>query len=173
VAEVKPNRLGAPAIVVVPEDELAGEHWREDHATSPDDRGSPPAATAVDPHTSPNDRLRQSSEINGLVRLLTAAHERADKTEVDLRIEREAREAVQAELAAEKDARAKAEGKTEAAEQALAGERARANALGAKLEQSETRARTAEGEASALRQAEAERKGRGRLRRVLAAWRGE
>jgi hypothetical protein len=31
---IKPNRLGAPAIVVVPEDELAGEHWREDHATS-------------------------------------------------------------------------------------------------------------------------------------------
>jgi hypothetical protein len=156
---IKPNRLGAPAIVVVPEDELAGEQWREDRPTTPDNRASPPVVALGDPHTSPDDRLRQSTEINGLITLLTAEHERAD------RAERRAE-------AADADRRA-AEARAEAAEQARDAERARADSLRDRAERVEERAKTAEGEAEQLRRAEAERKARGRLRRVLTAWRGE
>jgi len=38
---IHPNRRGAPALVVVPEDELAGELWREQR-TTPDDTGTSP-----------------------------------------------------------------------------------------------------------------------------------
>ena len=66
---------------------------------------------------------------------------------------------MQAELIAQKEARAKAEGKTETVEQALAGERARADPLGAKLEHAENRARTAEEAAEQLRRADEARRG--------------
>ncbi len=88
----------------------------------------------------------------GLTGLLAAQHERADRTEADLRTEREAQEAVQGELVAEKEARAKAEGKAEALQDRLG---------------------IAEEAAEVLRLVEAERRGRGRLPRLLAAWRGE
>jgi hypothetical protein len=58
-------------------------------------------------------------------------------------------------------------------EKALDGERSRAEALRDKLEQARAEARHATEVAKSLRQAEAARRGLGRLARLRAAWRGE
>jgi hypothetical protein len=94
---IVPNRLGAPAIVVVPEDELEAEEWRQDRPTPPDNRVSPPGASPGEPDTSPDDRADFSRSLNILqaaVASLTdravAAEQRADRTERErdaLRIE--------------------------------------------------------------------------------------
>jgi hypothetical protein len=47
---IMPNRKGAPAVIVVPADELQGEQWRQDRPTppviSPGDRPTPPDTAA-------------------------------------------------------------------------------------------------------------------------------
>jgi hypothetical protein len=76
--------------------------------------------------------------------------------------------------------RAEAERTTERAERALTGERQRADALRDRLDQAQAElavaqhdAQTAQQAAAALRQAEADRKARGLVARLRAAWRGE
>ncbi len=80
-----------------------------------------------------------------------------------------------------------AEGRADRAEQAIAGERARADAVRARLDamqeqlaaeaeaadQARSQAQAAQDNAEKLREADATRKGRGRLARLKAAWRGE
>ena len=82
---------------------------------------------------------------------------------------------------------ATAEARADRAEQDLAGERARADAVRARLDamqvqlaaeakaadQARRQAQAAQDNAEILREADAARKGRGRLARLRAAWRGE
>lgn len=113
-----------------------------------------------------------ASTISGLAVLLTEQHKERERLETDLRTEREAREQVQAELVAEKEARAKAEGVAEAEHQALVRADERANKAEAALAL-EREARTKAEELA--RQADTERIAfwsRGRVARVVAAWKG-
>jgi hypothetical protein len=56
---IKPNRLGAPATIIIPEDELAAEQWREDHLTPPD---APRAEKALTGERARADSLRDRLE---------------------------------------------------------------------------------------------------------------
>jgi hypothetical protein len=44
---IMPNYPGAPAVIVVPEDELGAEQWRQDRATSPSEAGATPPSEAA------------------------------------------------------------------------------------------------------------------------------
>jgi DNA repair exonuclease SbcCD ATPase subunit len=143
-----PNRQGAPAIIIVPEDELAAEQWRQsrsDRATSPDEGDTPP-----DVRPTSSDTAILEAEISRLSTLLGAAGERADRAEqrsvaadadrrqADIRIEAAEADRRQADAdrrAAEtrgNQAEQRAEAERERANRAQAGresERARADAL--------------------------------------------
>ena len=138
------------------------------------------------------------------VTLLADASARADRAEAAVAAERgradalrdrlnamqeqfaDAHAALQAAELAETRVAA-AEGRADRAEQAIAGERARADAVQARLDstqeqlaaeaeaanQARRQAQAAQDNAETLLEADAARKGRGRLARLRAAWRGE
>jgi hypothetical protein len=132
-------------------------------------------ATVREAHAGEVSALRERAEV--AERRADAERQRADAAEED-------RRAAETRIAA-------AEGRADRAEQAIAGERARADAVRARLDamqvqlaaeaeaadQARRKAQDAlqgaEAIAAASARAEAERKGRGRLARLRAAWRGE
>jgi hypothetical protein len=194
---IQPNRMGAPAIIVVPEEELAAETWRQERPTPPD-----AGETEADVPPSPP---------NGAAVLDQFERERAAlKGQIDaLRSETQALMGLVAEIRSERDRerqradhafgmidefkadKSRETARAERAEQALAGERNQADALRDSLEVANTGARQvaeahssqlaelrviadqARAEMEELRQADAERKARGRWTRLRAAWRGE
>jgi hypothetical protein len=194
---IQPNRTGAPAIIVVPDEELAAESWRQDRPTLPDigdteaDKPpSPPNGAAV------LDQFEhERTAFKGQIDALRGENQALADLVAEVRSERE-RERQRAEqafctidgLKAEKDREAARADRTE---QALIGERARSNALRDRLDTLEAGAREAQqaaevqqdrlraevdsarAELAEARRAEDERKGRGRWARLRTAWRGE
>ena len=128
-------------------------------------------ATVREAHAGEVSALRQRAEV--AERRADAERQRADAAE-------EERRAAETRIVA-------AEGRADRAEQAIAGERARADAVRARLDamqvqlaaeaeaadQARRHAQAAQDNAEILREADAARKGRGRLARLRAAWRGQ
>jgi hypothetical protein len=155
---IVPNRLGAPTTVVVPADELGAEEWRQDRPTSSDNQATTSVTSPVDRPSFPGDRPGQTSEINRLISLLTAAHERGDRAE-------------HRADAADADRRA-AEARAEAAEQRADRAERRADATQAELAGAQVALVGAE---TRLREAEAARAefwSRSRFARLKGVWRG-
>lgn len=156
---IVPNRLGAPTTVVVPSDELGAEEWRQDRPTSPDNQATTPVTSPVDRPSFPDDRPEQTSEINRLISLLTAAHERGDRAEHRADVADADRRAAEARAEAAEQRGDRAERRADTAQAELAGVREA-------LAGAETRLREAEG-------ARAEFWSRSRWQRVRAVWRGK
>jgi hypothetical protein len=177
---IMPNRKGAPATVLVPQDELSAEQWRQDRPTP-----------QVDPPT-PGDADR-SSAVEVLQLAFDREHERADRAEkradaadtdrraAEARADRETARADRAEQGRE-DERARGDALRDRVE-ALQAQLVQLEAEGAvsdvhaaeltaQLRQVRAEALEVSQAAEALRQADAERRGRGRLVRAWRAWRG-
>ena len=159
---IRGNFPGAPAIVLVPEDDLTAEQWRGDRPTSPVDRPTPPYEGGATP---PDTGL--------LARGLAALEDAIAVLREQLAAERQGKERAEAAVAGERSRsdvlRSRLDEMIEAraeADRAIAEERLRADAAHAA-------AQAAQQAAEQLRQADEARRARGRLRRVLAAWRGE
>jgi hypothetical protein len=188
---IQPNRLGAPAIVVVPEEELGGELWRHERETTPDaPRPAPdvPLQLYGDDERARADQaeqraVRAEQRADEAVQLAKTALARAD------RAEERTEEANRRANAADADRRI-AESRAEKAEATLEAERQRADTLRATVDElkagqslmTDMHTKELDGlrkqhqavqqAADELRQAEATRKARGRLRRAWDGWRG-
>jgi hypothetical protein len=152
-----PNRRGAPVFVIVPQDALEGEQWRTEEESTPPNV-SPNSADArankAEEHAELAERRAEQAEQRA-----NEAHKRADVA-VAL---------VDRTLAQLADANARVDhALAQAAEAAT-----RADRLRDERDNAQVRAQTAQAEAEALRQANAQRKARGRWERLRAAWRGE
>jgi chromosome segregation ATPase len=181
----------------VPGDELAAETWRQDRPTPPD-KGetdadvppSPPNGTAVLAQFE-----HERTALKGQIDALRGETQALTGLVAEVRSERD-RERQRADHAfgtidALKVDKAREVARADRAEQALADERNRADALRESLEVANTGARQvaeahssqlaelrvvadqARTEMAELRQADHDRKGRGRWARLRAAWRGE
>jgi hypothetical protein len=151
-----PNRRGAPVFVLVPEDALEGEQWRTEEESTAS-------------NTLPNDADERANK----------AEERAERAERRAeQAEQRANEAhkradvavalVDRTLAQLADANARIDqALAQAAEATI-----RADRLRDERDNAEARAQTAHKEAETLRQADTDRKARGRWARLRAAWRG-
>jgi hypothetical protein len=188
---ILPNRQGAPAVIVVTDDELAAEQWREHRATPPSVGAT---AEAVEPPTPGSEaavetvlaalREAHAGEIGRLIEALATERERVDALIASHRSEIVA---VEAKLTAE-TARADAAGREahglsnrvmvllrdvdRAAAEADA-LRAEAEVAEAKLATARTAAQDAREQLDAYRREDAERKARGLLVRLRDALRGK
>ncbi len=143
-SRVRPNRPGAPTLVLVSEEELAGELWRQDR-TPPDDQADPP-------------EHRVDDRANRAEQRADAAEQRADRAE---RRADDALALADRTLAQLADAHARAD----RAESVLVRERQRAD-------EAQRAAQRALQTVETLRQADAARKARGLPARLWIAWRG-
>jgi hypothetical protein len=186
---ILPNRLGAPAIVIVPEDELSGELWRHERETDPDVPRSTTDVQDLPYGDAERERaradqaeqraVRAEQRADEAVQLAKAALARADRAE-----ERAEEANKRAEIADvnRRAAEAGADAERTRADQAEEDRRAaegRADALREKLDHTERDlavvrhdAEAAQQAAAELRLAEEARKARGRLRRAWDGWRG-
>ena len=143
---IVPNRCGAETIVIVPEEDLAGERRRD---TPLGDNGG---TTPDDPEAA---RIALSGVILPLQEAIVALREQLTASQAHIN---------------------QAEARAMQAEKAVAAERTRADAdraaMQSRLESAQAELRRALDAAEALHQAEAERKARGALRRAWEAWRG-
>jgi chromosome segregation ATPase len=121
-----------------------------------------------------------AAAVNRLVDQLEHERARADDAVTRAADLREAIAVLEARLAGSEGALAEARAHAERAETSRDADRARAEALRQMLDEAEAaekraraRAETAEDHVEALRQTEEARRGRGRLARLRAAWRGE
>ena len=159
-----PNKPGAPATIVVPEDELAAEQWRQDRpdrATFPDEGDTSPNNVRATHPDSPH----LEAEISRLTASLAAADERAAKAEQRAEAADADRRqaAMRADIAdsdrrqADADRRT-AEARAHEAEQGRERAVALADELRDRVEVAQQRARAAEAaaEAAQIAQAEAE-----------------
>ena len=147
---IMPNYPGAPAVIVVPEDELGAEQWRQDRGgTPPSDAGATlPCEAAPTP----------SYDISALEGAVASLTERAEAAET--RADRAEARADQAIALAGRTVAQLAD-----AQAALADERVRADQVRAQVD--ELRAQLAK-----LREDDAARQARGLLARLRDAWRG-
>ena len=164
---IQPNRKGAPTIVVVAEDELDGERWRQER-TSPDVGEQPPS-----PWANETERGANEGGHTLLAGALAALEDAVQVLREQLAAERQGKERAEAAVAGERSRsdvlRSRLDEMIEAraeADRAIAEERLRADAA-------YTAAQAAQQAPEALRQADAARRARGVLTRLRAAWRGE
>jgi hypothetical protein len=168
--------------VLVPAD------WAQPRGDGPwDDEQADPTDSAAGPTDNPTDGVEIAAAIEAVMSALREGHagEVSALRETVTAVEAKALVLDQARAAAEQ-ARVQAEARADRAEAALAGERNRADALRASLEnarvsrqhareaqrQAEAAAQAALQAADALNRADMARRGKGRLARTLAAWRG-
>lgn len=152
-----PNRRGAPVFVIVPEDALEGEQWRTEEESTPPNtspNGSDEIANKAEERAELAERRAEQAEQRA-----NEAHKRADVA-VAL---------VDRTLAQLADANARVDQVLAQAAEATT----RADRLRDERDNAAARAQAARTEAEALRQADADRKARGRWARLRAAWRGE
>ena len=193
---IQPNRIGAPAIIVVPDEELAAEGWRHDRPTPPDIGNTEADVPPSTPNGAALDQFEhERAALKGQIDALRGENQALTGLVAEVRSERD-RERQRAEHAfgtidgfkAEKDREA---ARADRAEQAITGERARSDALRNRLDEVEAAAREAQQAAEAhqdrlraevdsaraelaeARRAEDEWKGRGRWARLRAAWRSD
>jgi len=169
-----PNRKGAPAIVVVPEDELDAEDWRPD-------QGSPPDEDRTRPDSRVDLAEQRAVEAGQRAHAALAVADRALAQLADaqaaLTAERLRGDALRQQLvrtdARSDELRTEARAAREHADELQAGQelmtQMHAHALAEAAEQLSRVREAAEG----LRQAEADRKARGLLARLRAAVRRE
>jgi hypothetical protein len=172
---ILPNHPRGLTVVVVPDDALAGEDWRRVAPTVPDElattgdtlagQGEQPATllagalaaleTAVMTLREQYADAKQRAE---------AAEQRADRAEAGRAEERGRVDKAEAGRAEERQRAEAINALLEATQEELAGQRALTDETRAEAEK-------AHAEAEAIRQADAERKARGLVARLRAAWR--
>ena len=137
---VHPNRPGASAVVLVPEDELAGEQWRQDRAppaaprTPPDVRVENPARP-VDDRVEKAEQLADKAEQRAIEadRRADTALAVAERTLAQLAAERARFADLQRDLDAAKETQRAAEGLADAERQRADDLRAQIDALSAEM----------------------------------------
>lgn len=168
-----PNRKGAPAIVVVPEDELDAEDWRPDQGSPPDeDRTRPDSRADIAEQRAVEAGQRADAALAVADRALVQLGDaQAALTAERLRGDALRQQLVRADARSD-ELRTEARTAREHADELQAGQelmmQMHARALAEAAEQLSRVREAAEG----LRQAEADRKARGRLARLRAAWLG-
>ena len=168
-----PNRKGAPAIVVVPEDELGAEDWRPDQGSPPDeDRTRPDSRADIAEQRAVEAGQRADAALAVADRALVQLGDaQAALTAERLRGDALRQQLVRADARSD-ELRTEARTAREHADELQAGQelmmQMHARALAEAAEQLSRVREAAEG----LRQAEADRKARGRLARLRAAWLG-
>jgi regulator of replication initiation timing len=140
---IRPNRMGAPALVVVPDDDLTAEQWREPRPTLPYDRGSPPFEPPVDAGPTGN-VTRLEAAIAALTEALARADKRADDAVTRAHALRDQLEELRMQLARATGSAEAEHGRAEQAE-------SRAEAAEADRRAAEARAETAVARADGLR----------------------
>jgi hypothetical protein len=166
-----PNRKGAPAIVVVPEDELDAEDWRPDQGSPPDEgRTHPDSRVDIAEQRAVEAGQRADAALAVADRALAQlADAQAALTAERLRGDALRQQLVRADARSD-ELRTEARAAREHADELQAGQelmmQMHARALAEAAEQFSRVREAAEG----LRQAEADWKARGRLARLRAAW---
>ena len=168
-----PNRKGAPAIVVVPEDELDAEDWRPDQGAQPDEERTRPGSR-VD--IAEQRAVEAGQRADAALAVADRALAQLADAQAALTAERLRGDALRQQLvradARSDELRTEARAAREHADELQAGQDLmmdmHARALAEAAEQLSRVREAAEG----LRQAEADRKARGLLARLRAAVRG-
>ena len=169
-----PNRKGAPAIVVVPEDELDAEDWRPDQGSPPDKSGH---ARTLRVDIAEQRAVEAGQRADAALAVADRALAQLADAQATLTAERLRGDALRQQLvrtdARSDELRTEARAEREQADELQAGQELmmhmHAHALAEAAEQLSRVREAAEG----LRQAEPERQARGLLARLRAAVRGE
>jgi hypothetical protein len=144
---IRGNFPGAPAVILVPTDDLAAEQWRSDRPTPPDDHPTPSYGNGA----TPPDTGLLAGALAALEDAVAALREQLGRAEAGREAERTRADDLRDRL--------------DTMQRDLDAARVIAGAA-------QREARDALQAAEALRQAEAERKARGLVARLRAAWQG-